>query len=579
MNDRYTLLGDAGRTRLADYLQALSLANVLFPLMITVLATLGFVLGLPLSPGVVALAAAAAFLTLRPFTPSWGAAAVAAVITVIVHVGAYLLANAFFDNSWDGLAYHQVGVLRLASGWNPLFEYANDIWVDHYPKASWLLSGDHIEAGKLFNFTLMLAAGAQVAATLFRLTTLRLPAVILISVLTMLNPVAVYQSTTFCVDGALASLLTVMVAGLILYAATPTWSALAASLFAACLLSNFKFTGLIYVAIFLFATVLVVFQRHGLRAGWQFTLAAAIAGIVSFSGLGYAPYIRNLVEKGHPLYPVMGPQRVDVVTANRPANLNEKDRFSRFLIANFSRSEYVRAPRATTLKFPLWLEPRERYAWSVHGPEAGGLGPFYGALLLMAGAGVYLLLHNAATRHYLLPVCLIGGCLLVSIFVHGEGWWARYAPQAWLIPLLVTVCLLSTERPAYLWLGRLMLALTLANVLFVGYYHLRHEQIHTKRVQESLSEISSARQPVTVYLGPFPSLKERLRERRIDFKVIELPPAANEKAEWHEFPSPAGDALCWITSRSLNCLFVDPCSRKQALWNRVGDQVVISTGI
>jgi hypothetical protein len=124
--------------------------------------------------------------------------------------------------------------------------------------------------------------------------------------------------------------------------------------------------------------------------------------------------------------------------------------------------------------------------------------------------------------------------------VHGEGWWARYAPQAWLIPLLVIACLLTTKRPGYVWFGRLMLALTLANVLFVGYYFLKHDLIYTKGVQESLSEISSARQPVTVYLGQFPSLTERLRERRIDFKVIEVPPSANEKAEWHKLPSPAG---------------------------------------
>ena len=149
----------------------------------------------------------------------------------------------------------------------------------------------------------------------------------------------------------------------------------------------------------------------------------------------------------------MGPQSVDIMTAIRPINLAEKDRFSRFLIANFSRSEHVRPPRATTLKFPLRFELKERSAWSVPGPEAGGFGPFYGALLLMAGAGVCLLLPNAATRHRLVPVWLIGGCLLVSIFVHGEGWWARVRPQAWLLPLLVIVCLLTTGRAGYLWLA------------------------------------------------------------------------------------------------------------------------------
>ena len=210
-------------------------------------------------------------------------------------------------NSWDGLAYHQEAVLRLASGWNPLFENAkSSIWVEHYPRASWIagaavfLDAGRIEAGKLFNFTLMLAAGAQVAATLFRLTALRLPAIILISLLTALNPVAVYQSTTFCLDGAVASLLTVMIAGLILYTSTPTCSALAPPLFAACLLINLKFTAAIYVAIFLLATVLTALLRRELRAAWQFTLAAVIVGIVGVIGLGYSPYIRNLV-KGPPI--------------------------------------------------------------------------------------------------------------------------------------------------------------------------------------------------------------------------------------------------------------------------------------
>ena len=129
--------------------------------------------------------------------------------------------------------------------------------------------------------------------------------------------------------------------------------------------------------------------------------------------------------------------------------------------------------------------------------------------------------------------------------MHGEGWWARDAPQAWLIPLLVIACLLTTKRYGYLWFGRLMLALTLANVLFVGYYFLRHDLGYTKRVQECLSEISSGRQPVTVYLGQFPSLKERLHERRIDFKVIEVPPSANEKAEWHEIA-----VTCWRAPRT-----------------------------
>ena len=539
---------DSWRNHLADYLQAVALANVAFILMIAVLATLGYLLGFRLSAALLPLAAAAALVTLRAFTPSWPVASVAAVVAVIAHTIAYFLATAFFDGSWDGIAYHQEAVLQLASGWNPLFQNIDQIWIDHYPKASWIagaavfLGGRQVEAAKLFNFTLMLAAGSQVAATLLRLTTLRPVAVILIAILSALNPVAIYQTASFCVDGAAASLLTVTVAGLIIYVAYPRWSNLALPLFAACLLINLKFTGLVYAVILLLSAVLVVWLHHGFHAAAKLACAAAIVGAIGVLALGYSPYVRNLREKGHPFYPLMGKDKVDIMTRIRPTNLAGKDRFSRFAIANFSRSEYVRPPRATTLKFPLRLDASERSALG-SGNEAGGFGPFFGALLLMAGVGLCLLLGKKTTRRRVLPICLIVGCLLLTIFVHADGWWARYAPQAWLIPLLVVICLLMASQAGYRWVGWSMLVLTITNVLIVGLYFSRKEWGYSREVRNSLREISSAPQPVTVYLGRFESLRERLREGHVNFKLIDTRPDTTATAGWRQLPSPDGNAL------------------------------------
>src|SRR5437870_5197484 len=64
------------------------------------------------------------------------------------------------DVSYDGMAYHQVSIISLMSGWNPVYEtqvvdwwnrtfpqkaylgylIANaGIWTDHYPNGSWVL--------------------------------------------------------------------------------------------------------------------------------------------------------------------------------------------------------------------------------------------------------------------------------------------------------------------------------------------------------------------------------------------------------------------------------------------------------
>jgi hypothetical protein len=540
---------DSWRNHLADYLQAVALANVAFVLMITVFATFGFLVGLRLSTALLPLAAVATFATIRVFTPSWRVASAATAVAAIAHIVAYFLAAFFFDRSWDGLAYHEEAVLQLASGWNPLFHDTHQIWIDHYPKGSWIagaaifLNGGQLEAGKLFNFTLMLAAGAQLAAALLRLTTLRPVTVILIVILGVLNPVAICQTTSFCVDGATASLFTVTAAGLIIYVASPRWSNLALPLFAACLLINLKFTGLIYAVILLLSAVLVVWLHHGFRTAAKLACAAAIVGAIGVLALGYSPYVRNLREKGHPFYPLMGQGKVDILTAIRPINIAGKDRFTRFAIANFSRSESVRPPRATTLKFPLRLEPIESSAWGSGNTEAGGFGPFFGALLLMAGVGLCLLLGNRTTRGRVLPMCLIVGSLLLTIFVHADGWWARYAPQAWLIPLLVIIYLLMAPQPGYVWFGWAMLSLTIANVLIVGLYFSRNEWGYSREVRNSLHEISSAPQPVTVYLGRFQSLRERLREGHVDFKLIETRPDTTATTGWRQLPSPDGDAL------------------------------------
>ena len=97
--------------------------------------------------------------------------ALAATVAALACVAAGLAASVFPDNSWDGLAYHQEAVLRLAAGWNPLFESSGsygtgeELYLDHYAKGPWIAAAavlkatGHVEAGKAFNLTTMLAAG------------------------------------------------------------------------------------------------------------------------------------------------------------------------------------------------------------------------------------------------------------------------------------------------------------------------------------------------------------------------------------------------------------------------------------
>ena len=544
------------RTELAVRLEEFALVSVLFPAAIVTLAVIVFALGGPMSAWILPVSVVLAIVGLRLFSNSWQNVTLLVSVAAVTHVAAFALARFFFDSSWDGLAYHQEGVLRLAAGWNPFSESAtaygedpdvrNDIRIEHFPKASWIagaavfLNCGRIEPSKLFNFTFIAAAAGHVAALLLRLTMLRISNVVAIALLAACNPVAVYQSTTFCVDGAVSSCLTLAVAGIVSYITAPRWLPLVIALLAICLMINLKFTGIPFAAVILWAGVVAVWYRRRLRSACRLAGLAAATGVVAVFAIGYAPYVRNVGGKGDMFYPLRG-KNLPNLAPGRPANLVHRDRFTSFLIANLSRSEPTGwPPRTTRLKFPFWIYNSERsgWIWSTS-PEAGGFGPLYGALLLLAGAGVVVLMRDASNRSIGRVVLLIAGVLAISVFVHQEAWKARFAPQAWLLPLIVaTGCLLARQPLRVLWLGWVLIGVSVVNVLFIGAYFVWYQWKFTRDTRHTLQEASAVPHPVFVHRAQFQGLRQRFREAGVEIKLLANSPPAETAITRHRIPSP-----------------------------------------
>ena len=112
------------RIRLAAALERLAAAHLLLPIAILCVALAGFVAGRRLDGRVLPIAGVISVVGLRAFCPSWRDVGSTAAVAAFACIAAGLVGFAFPDNSWDGLAYHQEAVLRLAPGWNPLFEPA-----------------------------------------------------------------------------------------------------------------------------------------------------------------------------------------------------------------------------------------------------------------------------------------------------------------------------------------------------------------------------------------------------------------------------------------------------------------------
>lgn len=542
-------------------LELVAAAHFLFPVALILCAMAGFVVGRRIESLLLPTAALMAGVGLRVFCRAWREAALIAGIAICFHAAAGAIASAFPDNSWDGLAYQQEGVLRLAAGWNPATESSiryglgQVLYLDHYPQASWITSAavltatGHIEAGKLFNLTLMIAAASFCLSVLLRLTRLPVVWASALSALIALNPVFVYQSTTFYVDSLVASSLTVVVAGLVMFVAARRWRALAIALLAVSLAVNLKFTAAVYVAVLLGLAGTIVWWRHGFQTAWRFGSAAAAASIGGIVVLGYVPYVHNLVEHRDPFYPATPKHGLLDTTTLVPANLRQADRITRFLVSSFSRSEPVRSPQSTRVKFPLSVGSEERRGLYSADLESGGFGPLYGALLLLAGVAGLALVIRRSTRSTGGVVLLIAGCVIATMFVHRETWWARYIPQAWLLPMLVAIPSLGAVRRSFQWwLGCGLVGLAVVNLLVVAANVGWRQAKYARDTRTTLQKMSSADAPVYVYLGPFRSLRQRLTEAKIDFRELEAPTDVGQAR--NAIPTP-GNLAFWLDAQCL----------------------------
>jgi hypothetical protein len=218
---------------------------------------------------------------------------------------------------------------------------------------------------------------------------------------------------------------------------------------------------------------------------------------------------------------------------------------TRFVVSNFSASETVRPHMETRLKFPLWIEPVERRGLYGADLESGGFGPLYGASLLLGAIGLAVLWAHRSMRSAAALVLLAASCLVASMFVHAETWWARYVPQAWLLPLLVAVpSLASPMRSLRWWIGAGVVALTVVNLLVVGANVGWRQAKYAFENRSALQQMSA--QPVEVYFGQFRALRRRLSEAGVEFRTLSAPP--DGASGLHPFPAP-GQQASWRLAR------------------------------
>ena len=409
----------------------------------------------------------------------------------------------FTDFSWDGMTSRGITVRNLMKG---------DPALNAYPFGH-VLAGflAHItgswQGGKGINLALIWICFCFVFPTL-QVLNFSDWKLWFLSIVTALNPVAVYQISCFQIDGHVASLITCLLFSMLrILASGPVRlegllalvSAFTAS--AAC-----KTSGVFYAIII--DGIFLLFLA-GVSRSWKRVLLLLVVAIAVSWPMGvcirwigqHAPIDLKYLES---MTKIETPQVGVGSGASQIEALKKMDRIQQFIVSSFSSTEII--PTGIHSKPPFLMQRRELRVFEelTPDPRAGGFGPLYSTALLLAGVGCLMLIFRGGTAYWPGWFLFLG---TVASSFGSQVWWARWTPQNWLIVIALLMTILAVPVEGKLFKGVRALAAIAAglNVFLITFYYFVGMIKQEKILNRQIELVSSLKNPVPIYI---PVIKE-----------------------------------------------------------------------
>ena len=453
----------------------------------------------------------------------------AVLLAAAVITAGFWFSKAQIDHSWDGTAYHQEAILQMVDGW-PEFPdklpasipYHNQI--NTYPKAVWVIAASiysatsSLEGAKLLHVVLFACAFLFLFGALLQASRISSGGALLVAAAAALNPVVIYQSLSFYVDGQLSSLVTALVGLVLLMLAGVRRHQLLLLAALIVLTINTKQTGIVYAGILTMAllALMYIYRREWLQ---RTLIAAVIGGLLGLGVFGYSPYVTNTINHGNPLYPILGRGDVDFEAGHRPPDFNEMNGVNRLVRSTFSEPTVpIDAPSVLRIPFTM---AQDNYIARFRGADIrlGGWGVLFSGALTLSLLGLLLLFFVPGKPRTVGLVLL--GAVAVSVLINPEAWWARFAPQWYLVALIPSALLLFGTKLPVRAFGMVIVLVLLVNSSLVGYAYYPYQKELTAKHHDYLKLIVDLNLPIIVYFGAFPSNRIRLQEAGITYQAVE----------------------------------------------------------
>ncbi|MDR1850051.1 MAG: hypothetical protein LBQ75_08420 [Zoogloeaceae bacterium] len=444
---------------------------------------------------------------------SLNSAIMALVATFFFLALSLIASNLLFDVFWDGISYHQGAIMALTENfdflhstlggsnpvdnelWAEVLPYNNVLWMNSYPKLSWLYAAPiyeltgNIHYGKSINFLLLFSLGFSAWSALSDL-----PKVMrwLATVALTFNPIVVTQLFTHYVDGALGAFLIISIIGLYGFfwvrRSMDFWILAIAGMIGC---ASLKFTGFVFSSCIAVATFYLVFKTRSNSTQPNLSSAARLAIYIPILIIGVVlmvnPYVKNMVEGNHIFHPTMGENKVNMMGGiNLTQKYHEKNRFSKLVKSVFGKSENTFKPSGLKIPFKFSKRKLKRAVKNFYWPDVrwGGWGPLFGEVFLVTL--VCLLMRYSKIKEYAPLVFL----LAVLSIINPESWWARYNPQLHTF-VAVSLLILYIKDQKSRWVANTMFAILIVNSFLLLGAHFKGTLQQNRRIETVINEISN----------------------------------------------------------------------------------------
>lgn len=432
-----------------------------------------------------------------------------------------------YDLTVDGNSYHKTAIGLMSDGWNPIYESSNDfnsktigklseltkdnkskiaLWIDHYPKASYFIGTviysytGNIESGKCITFLL------DISLVLLLLSILEdkigKTKAIIISILVGLNPIVLSQIFTYYVDGLMGILFGIE---LLLLSNTKIYEKKYdinfIYLLCCCgIFVNLKYTGLLYsglIAAIYYIYYIIKNKQNRLETFKNMTIKFSTIFIIAIGFIGYSSYIKNTLDHHNPLYPIIGKDKVDIITMMYPDNYDNMNSFERFINSIYSKTENLsRNNGNTTIKNPLKIYKSEIDSIALPDTRIGGFGPLFGAITTVSIIFICILIIKKIKKDKIIineNILLFILSILLSIILVGESWWARYIPQFYYMIFIIIYIFynnIKNKKTRNILTYMILILLLINSSLFI---YNRYKDIETfNKIEEDINYLSTS---------------------------------------------------------------------------------------